>query len=89
MDVKVIKNEKDNILVELSNQTVAELLRVYLNEDEGVAMAAWKREHPSKPIVFEIKTTKGKSAKKALEDAAARVQKETDKVLDEFKKAIK
>lgn len=88
MNVKIIKNEKDNILVEMDNQTVAELLRVYLNEDEGVAMAAWKREHPSKPVVFEIQT-KGKSAKKALEDAAARIEKETDKVLDEFKKAIK
>ena len=88
MNVKIIKNEKDNILLEIDNQTIAELLRVYLNEDEGVAMAAWKREHPDKPVVFEIKT-KGKSAKKALEDAAAKIEKETDKVLDEFKKAVK
>jgi len=88
MNVKIIKNEKDNILVEMDNQTIAELLRVYLNEDEGVAMAAWKREHPDKPVVFEIQT-KGKSAKKALEDAAARIDKETSKILDEFKKASK
>ena len=88
MKVKIIKNEKDNILVEMDNQTIAELLRVYLNEDEGVVMAAWKREHPDKPVVFEIQT-KGKSAKKALEDAAARIEKETDKLVDEFKKAIK
>jgi DNA-directed RNA polymerase subunit L len=88
MEVKIIKNEKDNILLEMDNQTIAELLRVNLNEDEGVQMAAWKREHPDKPVVFEIKT-KGKSAKKALEEAAAHIEKETEKILDEFKKSIK
>ncbi len=88
MEVKVIKNEKENLLVEVDNQTVAEILRVYLNEDDAVVMAAWKREHPNKPVIFEIKT-KGKSAKKALEDAASAIEKETEKYLDEFKKAIK
>lgn len=88
MEVKIIKNEKDNILLEMDNQTVAELLRVHLNEDECVQMAAWKREHPDKPVIFEIKT-KGKGAKKALEDAAAKIEKETEKILDEFKKSIK
>ncbi|MEK6885450.1 MAG: RpoL/Rpb11 RNA polymerase subunit family protein [Nanoarchaeota archaeon] len=88
MEVKVIKNEKDNLLIEVDNQTVAEILRVYLNEDDAVTMAAWKRTQPDKPVVFEIKT-KGKSAKKALEDAASAVEKDTEKYLDEFKKAIK
>ena len=88
MEVKVIKNEKDNLVVELDNQTVAEVLRVYLNKDDSVQLAAWKRVHPEKPITFEIKT-KGKTAKKALEDAASAVEKETSKYLDEFKKAVK
>ena len=88
MEVKVIKNEKDNLLIEVDNQTVAEILRIYLNEDEAVTMAAWKRAHPDKPVVFEIKT-KGKSAKKALEDAASAIEKDTEKYLDEFKKAVK
>jgi DNA-directed RNA polymerase subunit L len=88
MEVKIIKNEKDDILLEMDNQTVAELLRVHLNEDDNVQMAAWKREHPDKPVIFQIKT-KGKSAKKALEDAAAEIEKETEKILDEFKKAAK
>lgn len=88
MEVKVIKNEKDNLLIELDNQTVAEVLRVYLNEDDAVTLAAWKREHPDKPVTFEIKT-KGKGAKKALEDAANKVEKDSEKYLDEFKKAIK
>jgi DNA-directed RNA polymerase subunit L len=88
MEVNVVKDEKDDLIVELDNQTVAEILRVYLNKDDSVSLAAWKREHPEKPVIFEIKT-KGKSAKKALEDAAAHVQKETEKYLDEFKKAVK
>ena len=88
MKVKIIKEEKDDIVLELDNQTVAEILRVYLNEDSAVTMAGWKRAHPDNPVIFEIKT-KGKSAKKALEDAASAVEKETDKLLDEFKKAVK
>ena len=88
MELKVLKEEKDNIVVEMDNQTVAELLRVYLNKDDAVELAGWKKPHPEKPLVFEVKT-KGKAAKKALEDAVAKVEKELDNVLDEFKKAIK
>jgi DNA-directed RNA polymerase subunit L len=88
MELKVLKEEKDNIVVEIDNQTVAELLRVYLNEDDSVVLAAWKREHPEEPVIFEVQT-KGKAAKKAIEDAAAKIEKDTDKILDDFKKALK
>lgn len=88
MELKILKDEKENIVVELNNQTVAELLRVYLNKDDAVEMAGWKREHPENPIVFEVKT-KGKAAKKALEDAVSKVEKELGKVQDEFKKIVK
>jgi DNA-directed RNA polymerase subunit L len=88
MEVKVLKDEKNNLLIEMDNQTVAEILRIYLNEDSAVEMAAWKREHPGKPVSFVIKT-KGKTARKALEDAASSVEKESGKYLEEFKKAMK
>jgi len=88
MDVKIIKEEKDNLVLEISNQTVAEILRVYLNEDDSVQLAVWKREHPEKPVILEVKT-KGKTAKKALEDAASQIEKDTEKYADEFKKALK
>jgi DNA-directed RNA polymerase subunit L len=88
MKAKTIKDEKENLVVEMDNQTVAEILRVYLNEDDSVTLAAWKREHPNKPVVLEIRT-RGKSAKKALEDASAHIGKEMDKYLEEFKKAVK
>lgn len=88
MEVKILKDEKDNLIMEVDNQTIAELLRVYLNKDEAVALAAWKRDNPDRPVLFEVKT-KGKSAKKALEDAAAAIEKDTSKLADDFKKAVK
>ncbi|MBM3247674.1 hypothetical protein FJZ17_04010 [Candidatus Pacearchaeota archaeon] len=88
MEVKVITDEKDNLVVELNNQTIAELLRAYLNKDDAVVKAVWKREHPEKPVIFEVKT-KGKSAKKAIEEAINHIEKEADKAVEEFKKALK
>jgi len=88
MEIKILKDEKDNLVVELDNQTVAEILRVYLNKDSSVELAAWKKEHPNKPVHFEIKT-KGKTAKKALENAISEIEKDTSKILDEFKKSSK
>ncbi len=88
MEVKILIDEKDNLKLEINNQTVAELLRVYLNQDDNVTMAVWKRAHPNKPVIFEIKT-KGKSPKKAIEDAFSKIEKETDKYVEDFKKAVK
>ena len=39
--MKIIKDEKNAIEVELENITLAEILRVYLNKDSGVSFAAW------------------------------------------------
>ncbi len=86
MDIKILKDEKDELKVQVDNLTVVELLRTYLNKDNHVKFAAWKREHPSKPPILHIKTS-GKSAKKALHDAISKVEKDTGKVLTEFKKA--
>ena len=86
MNVKVIKDEKENLIVEVGNQTIAELVRVYLNKDSSVQLAAWKKEHPDKPCILEIQT-KGKTAKKALDDAVKAVEKQANKYLDEMKKA--
>ncbi|MFA5953076.1 MAG: RpoL/Rpb11 RNA polymerase subunit family protein [Candidatus Pacearchaeota archaeon] len=85
MDINILKNEKEEIEVELENLTLAELLRVYLNEDSGVVFAAWKREHYTKKPVLKVQT-KGKTAKKALNDAIAQVIKELDKLEEDFKK---
>lgn len=88
MEVKVIKDEKNNLVVELNNQTIAEIVRVYLNKDDSVELAAWRKDRPESPVTLEIKT-KGKAARKALEEAVSDIEKDTEKILDEFKKSIK
>jgi len=88
MAIKVLKNEKEWLEIELDNLTLAELIRNFLWQDDAVTISAWRREHPTKNPVLIIKT-KGKTAKKALIDCVERIQKLNQKVLDEFKKTVK
>jgi DNA-directed RNA polymerase subunit L len=85
MDVNILRAEKDEIEVELGDITIAEILRVYLNKDDSVNFAAWRREHPTKNPVLLVKT-KGKTAKKAVSDAVKEIEKELDKLETDFKK---
>ena len=86
MEIKIIKDEKNHIEVELDNLTIAEVLRVYLHKDSNVEFAAWNKGHSSKPILLRIET-KGKTAKKAIEDAIKAITKEADALVAEVKKA--
>jgi DNA-directed RNA polymerase subunit L len=88
MEVKVLVDEKDKLVIEMENQTVAELLRIYLNKEDAVELAAWRRDNTDKPVKLEIRT-KGKAARKVFEDAAEAVEKDLAKISDEFKKSIK
>ncbi|MEM3405399.1 MAG: RpoL/Rpb11 RNA polymerase subunit family protein [Candidatus Pacearchaeota archaeon] len=88
MKVNYLKEEKNEIELELDNTTIAEILRVYLAKDDNVDFVAWRKEHPTKNPILKIKTS-NKSAKKALLDAKEKIEKDLDKVLDEFKKSIK
>ena len=83
VEVKFLKEEKNEVDVEINSLTLAELVRVYLNK-EGADIAAWKREHPSKNPVLHVKT---ENAKKLIQKAIASAEKDLDKVLDEFKKS--
>jgi len=83
MEIKILKDEKSEMDIELSNLTIAEVLRVYLNK-EGAKLAVWKREHPTKNPILHIE---GDNPKKLLKKAIASLEKETDKIVDEFKKA--
>jgi len=86
MEITILKDEKNDLEVSIDNQTIAGLVRVYLNEDSAVKLGAWKKEHYSKPLILKVKT-EGKAAKKALQDAIAKAQKDLKKYADEFKKA--
>ena len=85
MEIKILKDEKNDLEIEMDNQTLAELVRVYLNKDDSVGLGVWKKEHYSKPVILKV-TTSGKSSKKALQDAIAHAQKDLKKYSDEFKK---
>jgi DNA-directed RNA polymerase subunit L len=86
MNIEIIKDEKNDLEVTIDNQTVAELVRVYLNKDDKVKLGAWRKDHYSKPIRLKV-VTEGKTAKKALSEAISKASKDLDKYKDEFKKA--
>ncbi len=85
MEINILKSSKDEIELEIENLTIAEILRVYLNKDANVSFTAWRREHPTKKPILLVKT-KGKTAKKAIDDAVAEITKDLDKLEAEFKK---
>ena len=85
MKIKILANEKNELRVQIDNLTVAEILREYLQKDSAVEFAAWRQEHPSKPIILRIET-KGKTAKKALHDAINLISKDADKLAAVVKK---
>ena len=82
--MKVLNNAKEEIELETDSLTLVEILRVYLNKDSSVSFAAWKREHPTKNPVLLVKT-KGKTAKKAINDAISGIVKDLDKIEKDFK----
>ena len=82
MEIKILKDEKTELDVEISSLTIAEVLRVYLNK-EGAKLAAWKRDHPTKNPVLHIEAD---NPKKLLKKAITVLEKEIDATVDEFKK---
>ncbi|MEI7718562.1 MAG: hypothetical protein WCI72_01740 [archaeon] len=82
MEIKVLKEEKNLIEVEMDNLTVVELLRIYCNK-EGAKVAAWKREHPTKNPILHVE---GENPSKIIQKAIASVQKDLEKYSEEFKK---
>jgi len=85
MELKIRRSSKEEIEFQLESLTIAELLRVYLNKDSCVNFAAWKREHITEKPIMLVKV-KGKTAKKALNDAISAATKDLDKLETDFKK---
>ena len=83
MEVKIVSEDKNVLDIEISNLTIAEVLRVYLNK-EGAKLAAWRRDHPTKNPILHIEAD---NPKKILKSAIANIEKELDKLQDDFKKA--
>ena len=84
MEIKILKQDKKELDVEIDNLTIVELLRNYLNKDSSVKLAAWRRDHPTKAPVLHIEAP---SPKSALQKAIKAAEKDLIKYADEFKKA--
>ncbi len=84
MNVEFSTQEKDIVEFKVDNPTIAEIIRVYLNQ-QGVEFAAWKREHPSKPVIMRIQVSNG-TVKKAISDAVKAIEKDLSKFTDAIKK---
>jgi DNA-directed RNA polymerase subunit L len=85
MEIKILKQEKNILDIELDNLTIVEVLRVYLNKEAGIKLAAWDREHPFKNPVLHVETSSG-DAKSAVKKAIAAIEKDIDNAVSEFKK---
>mgnify|MGYP002632491837 CR=1 FL=1 len=85
MEMTIINESKDELELKIDSLTMVEILKVYLNKDSSVEFAAWKRKHPTESPVLSLKT-KGKTAKKAVNDAISAIIKDLDKVAGDFKK---
>jgi|TARA_Y100000310_G_C20547758_1_gene746471 DNA-directed RNA polymerase subunit L len=85
MEIEILKSSKEEVEVEINSLTIAEILRVYLNKDSNVTFAAWKREHPTKNPILLVQT-KGKTSKKALNDAVNSITKELERIESDFSK---
>lgn len=85
MEIEILKISKEELEARLPNMTLVEILRVYLNKDPDVTFAAWKREHPSEKPILKVQT-KGKTVKKAVNDAVDAITKDLDKIESDFKK---
>ena len=79
MVLKILSSSKEEIELEVDNLTIAEILRVYLNKDDSVVFAAWRRSHPTKNPILLVKT-KDKNPKKAVEDAVKQLDKDLEKI---------
>jgi len=84
MQLEIIKEEKDDLELRIDNQTLAEVLRIYLNE-QGIKLAVWRKEHPSKPLIFKIQSS-GKTVKKAISEAVEAIKKDCAAILAAAKK---
>ena len=84
MNIEILKNEKNNLELKMDNPTIAELLRNYLN-NQNIDFAAWKKEHPTKPILFKVQSSE-KTAKKAISEAVSAIEKDLEKISALIKK---
>jgi len=88
MKIKVVGNKTNELKLEIDDSTLCEALRKELWEDKALVQASYSRKHPIENPILLIQT-EGKSAKKALQDAVARLEKKNDEFAKALKAAVK
>ncbi len=79
MHIEIISNSSNECEVRIDNLTIAEALRVYLNE-QGIKFAAWRRDHLTQPAIFRIESS-GKTVKKAVSEAVSAISKDVESLV--------
>jgi len=91
MELKVVKQSKDTILLEIGGETIsfANLVTQESWKDKSTIEASHIKEHPylSQPKVF-VKSSKG-PAKEILEKSAESIVDQAKEFREEFKKSLK
>jgi len=87
LEIEIIKSQQNHAEFRIKGErhTLPNLLRDRLLKDSGVVFAAYKLKHPLDSDSVFVVNTKGKTAKKALQDACKKI----DSDLEELRKAIK
>ncbi|OYT32679.1 DNA-directed RNA polymerase subunit L [Candidatus Woesearchaeota archaeon] len=88
MEIKIIEEKKNKIIFEITGEghTLANALRKELWEDNKVKVAAYNIDHPQVGEPRFILETTGEEPRKALTNAAKRLQKTMEKIKEEAKK---
>ena len=91
MELEVISSDKNSLEFYLAGErhTFSNLLKSRLLEDKDVDMVSYILEHPTSNKARFILKTSGKTPKKAIEDAAKKIEDELEEFEKLAKKALK
>lgn len=91
MELEIIKNSQNEAEFKIKGErhTFTNLLRDRLLKNSAVTFAAYKLNHPMDQDAIFVVRTKGKTAKKALQDACEEISSDLEALRKAMKKAIK
>jgi DNA-directed RNA polymerase subunit L len=82
MYMKILKEEKDSMEIEINDLTMASFLAKYLNMDERVDIASFRQEHPLKETVTLFFKVKEGDPKKILKETLKRMESDVKELRD-------
>ena len=92
MEIKVLEEDKNKLMIEISDEghTLCNALKEELYNDKSVKAAGYNIRHPlfGKPNFF-VDTEGRENGREAMEEAAKRLKKESDKFRNAVDKEIK